>query len=247
MYYQKLAASVKCDGRIMREHGDTVYIPYGKEYSLLLKNLDSRKALVNVSIDGQDVVPNGLIVASNTTIDLERFLLNGNMNEGPKFKFIERTEQIAGHRGERVDDGIVRISYQFEAIPPQFYYHPPVWNYNVNPLNTVYRSQNVVGSVYSASVGASTTDATLSVSNVSDTGITAHGSKSDQSFTYGSIGALDAATHVIILQLKGDIGQHRVEAPVTVRRKVQCANCGTMAKSSAVFCSKCGTNLTYQY
>ena len=38
MYLQKLAVAVKVNGKVLREVGDTVYIPFGSEYSILIKN-----------------------------------------------------------------------------------------------------------------------------------------------------------------------------------------------------------------
>ena len=39
-YQEKLVAVVKCRGKILREHGEFVTIPFGEEYTILLKNLD---------------------------------------------------------------------------------------------------------------------------------------------------------------------------------------------------------------
>jgi hypothetical protein len=52
-----------------------VTLPFGSDYSLKLKNLESRKALVSVSIDGQDVL-NGkqLIVAPDSDALLDGFM-----------------------------------------------------------------------------------------------------------------------------------------------------------------------------
>lgn len=140
MYNKKLVASIKSGGKIMREDGETVTLPFGGEYSILLKNLNTVRALVNIEIDGQDVVEGGLIVNINDTIDLERFILNNNLNEGPRFKFIEKTEQISDHRGDRVEDGIIRVTYQFEVPPTPYSYnytHQP-WDSGNNPNPKVY-------------------------------------------------------------------------------------------------------------
>ena len=37
MYANKLVASLKANGKILREFKDNVYIPFGSEYSFLLK------------------------------------------------------------------------------------------------------------------------------------------------------------------------------------------------------------------
>jgi len=41
MYESKLAAAIKVDGKVLREFKDTVHIPFGSEYTVLLKNLNT--------------------------------------------------------------------------------------------------------------------------------------------------------------------------------------------------------------
>jgi hypothetical protein len=120
MYQSKLVASLKANGKILREFKDTVYIPFGSEYSILLKNLNTTRALVNVFLDGENVVPGGLVINPGQEIDLERWIKNGNLSEGNRFKFIERTAAIEnGPRGIKLEDGLVRIEFQYEKHPLQ--------------------------------------------------------------------------------------------------------------------------------
>ncbi len=136
MYNQKLVASIKTKGKILREFKDTVYIPFASEYSILLKNLNTVRAVVNVFIDGENAVPGGLVIDPGRSVDLERWIKNGNLSEGNRFKFIERTAKIEeGPRGIKEEDGLIRVEYQFEIPRPvininniiggQFPYYPP--------------------------------------------------------------------------------------------------------------------------
>jgi len=119
MYNQKLVASIKSKGKILREFKDTVYIPFASEYSILLKNLNTVRAVVNVFIDGENAVPGGLVIDPGRSVDLERWIKNGNLTEGNKFKFIERTAKIEnGPRGIKEEDGLIRVEYQFEIPRP---------------------------------------------------------------------------------------------------------------------------------
>jgi len=119
MYNQKLVASIKVKGKILREFKDTVYIPFSSEYSILLKNLNTVRAVVNVYIDGDNAVPGGLVLNPGQSVDLERFVKNGNLTEGNRFKFIERTAAIEdGPRGIKEEDGLIRVEYQFELARP---------------------------------------------------------------------------------------------------------------------------------
>ena len=118
MYSNKLVASLKANGKILREFKDTVYIPFGSEYSFLLKNLHTQRAVVNIFIDGDNIVEGGLVVDAGREVNLERYIKNGNLTEGNRFKFIERTAAIEdGPRGIKLEDGLIRIEFQFEKPP----------------------------------------------------------------------------------------------------------------------------------
>ena len=120
MYNSKLVSSIKANGKILREFKDTVYINFGAEYSILIKNLNSVRCVVDVFIDGVNMVPGGLVLGAGQTIDLERSVKDGNLTAGNKFKFIERTSAIEdGPRGIELEDGLVRIEYQFEKYVAQ--------------------------------------------------------------------------------------------------------------------------------
>lgn len=118
MYANKFAAALKVNGRVLREVEDSVFIPFGAEYAITLKNLNVRKALVNIEIDGKDVTGGGLVIEAGRTIDLERFIENGNLSAGQRFKFIERTAKIEnGPRGIKVEDGTIRVRFAFDNTP----------------------------------------------------------------------------------------------------------------------------------
>lgn len=118
MYNNKLVVSLKANGRILRENKDTILIPFGSEYSFLLKNLHTTRAVVNIFIDGDNIVEGGLVLDSGREVDLERYIKNGNLTEGNRFKFIERTSAIEEHRGVKLEDGLVRIEFQYEKVKP---------------------------------------------------------------------------------------------------------------------------------
>jgi hypothetical protein len=65
-----MVATIKANGRILREFKDNVYIPFGSEYSILLKNLHTQRALVNVFIDGTNIVEGGLVLNAGQEVDL---------------------------------------------------------------------------------------------------------------------------------------------------------------------------------
>lgn len=117
VYRDQFVAVVKCGGKVLREVDGIVRLPFGSEYGIAMKNLSSRDALVKIQIDGQDVNEDGLIVKAGQDFPLERFI-KGNMNEGNRFKFIQKTQKIIENRGDRLDDGMIRIEYWYEKPKP---------------------------------------------------------------------------------------------------------------------------------
>jgi zinc-ribbon domain len=126
MYANKFTAAIKVAGKVLREQNDTVRIPFGSEYSILLKNLNTVRAVVDVYIDGDNIVPGGLVIGAGEQIDLERSIKNNNYSTGNKFKFIERTSAIEDHRGVGLEDGIIRVEFKFEVVNPYSNIQPRV-------------------------------------------------------------------------------------------------------------------------
>ena len=258
VFRNNFIAVIKVNNAILREHDGVVQLPFGTEYELTFKNQESRKAKVKISIDGQDVL-NGhnLLIGPNSEAKLEGFLGNdGNVTN--RFKFIQKTEPIVAHRGDRIDDGIVRIEYWFEAPQPvripvkyelTYTYWPPYY-----PPNVVWRDNNVrsiMPEVYGNHTFCYSQGNSLGTcSNFSvptpepDEGITVHGSISDQKLYTGHIGTLEKTSSVIVLRLRGETTQgDQVVQPVTVKCKLKCPTCGHPNKSNNRYCGTCGTCL----
>ena len=271
MYQSKLVASLKANGKILREFKDTVYIPFGSEYSFLLKNLHTQRAVVNIFIDGDNIVEGGLVINAGQEVNLERYIKNGNLTEGNRFKFIERTTAIEdGPRGVKLEDGLIRIEFQYEKpyVPPQW--HNSSWigsisgsatlaSYNVNGMmRSVDWSKNgeITAQAASASVDKYCADngiinkselhdgmATMDCA-FNDVGITVPGSKSTQKFQSVTMGAMEAEKHSMVIKLLGETPDNKpVLKPVTVERKPECVTCGKKNKAHAKFCVECGTAL----
>jgi len=268
MYDQKMVAAIKVNGKICREFKDTVYIPFGEEYSILIKNLNSRRAIVNITIDGTNAVPGGLVVNANSEVDLERFVKD--YAQGNKFKFIERTSQIEnGPRGIKADDGLIRVSFKYEKIlpPVQFFntfnvhnsltYPPGVRSSDkmfTNAISTSAAPQQTYDSFYgniSGSVATASPSKFIRASGASgqslstnDVGITVPGSLSSQKFVTVSDFLTEDEEHVIVLHILGETEHGKqVTTPVTVNTKPKCVTCGKLNKATSKFCSSCGTSL----
>lgn len=235
MYKEKLVVAIKYNGKILRENKDMVMIPFGSEFSVLVKNLNNRRVKFTLEIDGADALDGtSLIVNANSEIEVKRFIRNGNMNEGNAFKFIERTKAIEdGPRGIKIDDGTIRLEFWYEREQPVVTY-----------TKSVLRSE-MIGQPY-RSFASTAQDVLLNATTAvaqNAVGITVPGSKVEQKFTsvYGF--NAESTSHVIIMRLVGQVGEKEVIAPVTVDYKPQCITCGRMNKATNKFCSECGTSL----
>jgi len=256
MFNQKFISAIKVNGKVLREFKDTVYLKYGSEFSILLKNLNTVRALVNVTIDGNDVTGGGLVVGPRQEIDLERFIKD--LNKGNRFKFIERTNNIEKHRGVGAEDGIVRVEFQYER--PLYRSPQPLLGWQTHTYNGtgitdhgIIRSMS--GSACATASAAYTTttplqnatlqNATLTTTNtVNDAGITVAGSESNQGFVNVAAFPMEAESHVLVFKLLGETSDNlAIREPVTVKAKQECTSCGKVNRITAKFCSECGTSL----
>ena len=261
MYSNKLAVALKSAGKVLREFGDQVYVPFGTEYSILIKNLNTVRALVTVTVDGEDVGDGTrFVIGPKESVDLERFIKNGNFDAGNRFKFIERTGAVENHRGVGIEDGLIQIEYQFERPQPTLTYYNTYWTDNtVGPYygsasgKNVLRSRGTAGDVVgqatyttSASSEQPVVSNSVNVNLVQDNdqGITVEGSISDQKFVDTAWFPVETETHSIVLKILGETKDNvTVRKPVTVKTKPKCTTCNTANKATAKFCVECGTSL----
>lgn len=267
-----MAAAIRINGKTLKEQDGIVALPFGSEYSVFIKNVNSVKAKAKVSIDGEDVTDGWVVIEPNSSINLERYIRNGNLSKGNKFKFIERTDKIEENRGVKVDDGIVRVEFKFAKkiidspevrrypvyepyyVPfPKPYWVPyPNWNYyptltcSTSNINNSYSAQSLSNSANSGNQNQAQNMMRCtgtSLSRCADNGITVAGSESQQQFVSVSDFNTESTSHVIVLKLKGFIGSQKVESPIMKTEKTKCSTCGTFGKPNAKFCSECGTSL----
>jgi len=273
VYHSQFIAVIKSNKKILRELSDnTIKLPFNTEYSIIFKNLNSRDALIKISIDGENVLDNSeIIIRANSSGSLEGFLKGNQVTN--KFKFIQKTDQIINHRGDGIDDGIIRIEYRYAKIKPvpiqttnwtyssESVFHPPGCMCPI--CNPQYQQKQVfpfVGPLTTGDYPHTTNNIYLSSSvnpiiiaenfssnyNVrSDEGITVKGSESDQKFINSFIDEVEEQSHVIIIYLKGydEKTKQLVQQPEVVKRKISCPTCGTRNKYRNKFCLICGTAL----
>lgn len=248
MYKNNFIVAIKHKGRILREIGSEVSLPFGTQYSILLKNKDSRRSLVSIEVDGENVLAGkSLIVNGNTSQEIKGFMRD--MSVTNRFKFIHKTKEISDYRGDRLEDGLISVNYTFEkaklepiTIREEQYPRTRPW-IDQYPDIKYYAS----GPVYTScnrTLDMPIKDFEGTVSINLDDGITVKGSKINQQYQYGNIGELENRSYTIILQLKGKTKYKKVvKKSLTVKTKLRCPTCGRKSKSSSQFCYNCGTYL----
>lgn len=268
MYADKFVAAIKVNGKVLRERGDIVSLPFGCEYSILVKNLHAVRAQIALSIDGQDAVGK-IIIAPNSSVELERFVKNGNLDAGNRFKFIERTAEVEAHRGSRADDGIIRIEAHKETrpttydplenlhwpdhwpwpptrrptFPPPFRPRYPLHDHNFKKYAGA-QARSVSTGVRGQSVNSSRSFIGTQDSVNRNPGITVPGGISNQKFVSVSGFPLHYPATVIVLRLMGSTSAgDPIETPITVDRKPECSVCGKTGSPTADFCERCGASL----
>lgn len=269
MYSNKLVACLKSGGKVLREKGEEVYLPFGSEYTLFFKNENNRKVEITIEIDGQDVLfGKGLLLNAGESMDLKGFLRDINGGEDNRaFKFITKTQEISDFRGDRAEDGLVKISYRFENE----YSIPTIHSsYSYDTYPKTYRNcgghstfgdstktmnlDNIFGNIsnnvnnttkisYATNSVTNSINSTTTASLSSEPGITVEGSATGQSFKKGYVGLLEDKKYTMIFQLKGLTAEEQIQEPVTVNVKKQCPSCGKLYKSSFSYCPQDGTYL----
>ncbi len=150
VYQNKVAVAIKCHGKVLRERDGVVTLPFGSEYGVLIKNMHSCRILAKLSIDGKDTADGQrLIIEPNSSVEIRRYIRNGNLSNGNAFKFVERTSAVEESRGITVDDGFVRVEFWLEhvvipdnvEVQPNYVPYPwskPWWPYPSYPVYPTY-------------------------------------------------------------------------------------------------------------
>lgn len=243
MYRNQYVLAIKDQSKqILREIDGKVYLPFNTEYSLFLKNTNTVGALCKVLIDGMDVLGgNEIFIPARSNIDLKRFVVDGNMSSGKKFKFVPLSNSQVQDPTSG-SNGLVEV--HFWATLPEYPQGVCRGAYqSFAPDSGSFKGGNMV---FSNSVGcvsdscAVDYSATLSATPAfaAAAGATVAGSESTQKFgnVYGKTKVGEAT--VLRLQLMGRVG---AEEPLLVSTPLFCTNCGKAVKFADNFCNRCGT------
>jgi len=118
VYKDAFVVVIKHHGRILRDVDGVVTLPFGSEYSILLRNRESRPAQVAIMVDNRDALDGKkLILGANDSVELDGWL-HGNVAT-QRFRFIQKTQEVIEQRGDHLDDGSVRVEFRYEKRKPE--------------------------------------------------------------------------------------------------------------------------------
>lgn len=250
MYSNGFVCCVIVGGKVMQEgKGGRVQVPFGAEYTIRLRNKNDRNAVATIWIDGENVSGDGWIVNAKTHHDIER-----RIDSPTKFRFVSQESGEAIDAGKNGDpsrkNGVIEVKWQLEkprslVIPRRIVTRggrDPIWMkaigdpYPTRPSITMDASNS--GQSVCRSMGSSMSFYEAPPqSEQSEDGCTVEGSYSSQTFTYGTLGPMEAEQTVVTLLL---VGGPAVAEEETVGSSGFCTNCG-LKRVVGNFCGGCGT------
>lgn len=117
MYRDSYIVALMVGGKIQKEGDDgSVLIPFGSEYVIRLKNKLRKRAVADVWLDGRIAVK-GIVIDANGTVDLERFVEDGNLSEGKRFKLARLSDPKVEQPNDS-ENGIVEVNFYPEKDEP---------------------------------------------------------------------------------------------------------------------------------
>lgn len=246
MYSNKLVAAIKVDGKVLRENRvdgkDIIYLPFGSDYEIYLKNMNVQRAVVSIEIDGEDVCSNRRLVIDGNSSSTLRGKLGADNSVSNAFRFIRRSEKIEAHRGIGAEDGLIRIQWQFEQqLPSQPIIRNPIKSnpWEPYPRDYIWCDTNSP----SLSNDPSCQSVFRSCTKSYDAGITVPGKELSQNFETTYTRSLDPTIYVAIFELRGETANKAVATPVLSKKPIQCNVCGSNNSSRYKYCGECSAAL----
>lgn len=257
-YSNHFVMCILVNGRPLKERADgIVQIPMNTEYAIRFRNKNSRRAMVNFTIDAENASGNGYIIETYSDLEIKRFADRDQM-----FKFVDLKSdeaQLDGKDGPNLDGvkGVIQANFYLERQPTYLpVYHPthvkygwprplppfggyecpaasPVWfNSTSNPVSQMYTN------LTKNCVPCSTTDSSIKTMME---GVTVGGQSSGQTFTSA---AFDAESYFVTLRVVLRGMNEPVEVTATQVDNEYCTKCGAKkARKNDAFCGKCGSRL----
>lgn len=123
VYSNKFVMCVLHNGQVQKELANgVVKLPFSAEYTLRFRNKNTRRAVVKIYIDGENVSGNGYVIPANDYVDIKR-----HRDKDAAFKFVSLESPDAqefGKDGPNHDKqkGVVEAHFYLEKERPTYTY-----------------------------------------------------------------------------------------------------------------------------
>ena len=240
MYNNNCVIAILHKGKVLRETGGQVHLPFGSEYKIRAKNTGWGRVKVRISVDGTYIHPEdqSFVIDSGDHMDLERMITDGNWDSGSKLKFVSLSDgQVQDPTN--AENGVVKVEFYREKDNPVIYIEPEkptvvgFLGYDVT-CNVNYASSDMSN----CSIGTSLTNngGGRRLKSKASNGATIEGSKSNQKFTTTD----DFETHILPNTLSLTLMGLTEPKFVKNTRNKFCTHCGIKNRAKDKFCSNCG-------
>ncbi len=122
MFKNNVVISIKVGQNFLPDNESIVQMPFGTEYSVLIKNLNNKPVNIKMFIDGKlNGIEKGFLVKEKESITINSFLdpsfrsLNNTCNA---LKFVNKSPELNSRRVENIEDSLLRFEVEMlEEIP----------------------------------------------------------------------------------------------------------------------------------
>ena len=193
MYRDGFSACVLLDGKVVKESGEQIVVPFESEYGLRLKNKYAEATAVDIYIDGQLVNEIGhILLAGNSSLDVDQWILKSG--HAKKLLFTKLTnpkvDQPNDSENGRVEIRFYKPKANVKSVPTElvikheYYPHYPIWpgfdDYYWMRYRPIYTTLNNAG--YTTTNNSDTFNCNLNSTFTSDMKIGCHINNAVHSF-----------------------------------------------------------------
>ena len=223
MYSNDFVVCVCKDGKAVDEdRGGVVRLPFGQEYTIYLKNKHSRRAVADISIDGEHM--GEFVVGAHSSVYIKR-----PADRDAAFRFVSATSDAAKKEGKSEDDasGVITVKWSLEKVRYIRHEYVPTstpipWKSPSPYGRSILRSTEFYSQSFNTDAqpaacfnccsdfdGEVKTSGGIQLPEVSNVGVTVDGGRTNQSFYEVNIDIEDTSTTMIIILRGLDVKAER--------------------------------------
>jgi hypothetical protein len=252
MYSNGFAFAIKNNNKPLAEFNiageNLVYLPFGSEFEIFLKNTLDCRASVEMLVNGINIWGDeNLLLNRKSQETIKSFQPSG------KALLFEREGCEGNYSVGDPENGKIEVRIRKE-LP----YFTTSWSSSSNsgkwnsfgPIYGGWNSSTIkpreiryTSSVSSPDVCNHVSSTTYNNNLSLESGVVVEGTQTGERTISSSIGSLEAQETIFRIRLIGQLEEKQIVDPVTTRdvRFIYCTNCGNRNKQIDNFCSKCGT------